>query len=643
MKTRSRRLAFKASMDHLEDRRVLSASALGNAWPDPTHLSLSFAPDGTGDAGQSSALFQTMNTAGTTSAWQGAIVRAYQTWAAGANLSIGVKADGGQPLGTAGATEGDSRFGDIRIGAISQAPGVLAVTQPFSYTGGTWAGDVNFNTADVISLDGRAGSVDLYTLALHEAGHSLGLADNADTTSAMYDGYSGPRTGLAASDISAIQSIYGARPAGTTGNVSPSNPSWISPARPDRSDYNASGVLVSDSIAPGSSQHNYAFEPKSSGTYSIDVKTAGFSSLLARVTAYSGEASQFLASATATDPTGGDLVLTLPNLQAGNSYKFTIQGATSDVFGVGNYSVRVLPAGLSPTTVATGDVTVNGFVNPDNNTNDSVYTAKSLASIPGTTGYQRLGSLTATDPADYFRFAAPGSGPKVLTIVASALDSTMLSPSVTVYDSSGNPVASQVIRNQAGSYVVQVPGISYYATYIVGIAANDSQPGGTTGNYSVAVAFASTSEADAQVQLGAGRFAATTSGSTVSWGSASDLTLTTGLNGIVHLNLATDTGGVSQATSVVVTIKDAGGNVVRTMTAKANRSQSLELWLARGTFTISVAAVGSGSSSPAPINWSLSSRQLSDPMMSYGYVCVTSSTTTYPVGQTAPPPPPPLL
>ena len=416
MKTRSRRLAFKASMDHLEDRRVLSASALGNAWPDPTHLSLSFAPDGTGDAGQSSALFQTMNTAGTTSAWQGAIVRAYQTWAAGANLSIGVKADGGQPLGTAGATEGDSRFGDIRIGAISQAPGVLAVTQPFSYTGGTWAGDVNFSSADIISLDGRSGTEDLYTLALHEAGHSLGLGDSADTASAMHDSYSGPRSGLSSSDITAIQALYGAHPTGTTSNGSWYSPTGLSPANPNKSDYNASGVLATDSITPGSAQHYYSFRPNSSygGSYSIDVKTAGFSSLLPKVTAYNHD-HQLIGSSVATDPTSGDLILTVSNLADEDPTYFQIQGATSDVFGIGNYAVRVLPSSLSPTTVVSSDVYTNGFVNLDSNSNDTISTASSMVSVTGTANFQHLGSLTSTDTIDYQRFVAPSSGSKVMT------------------------------------------------------------------------------------------------------------------------------------------------------------------------------------------------------------------------------------
>ena len=109
---RSRRL----TVETLEARIV--RSVLGLPWLDPTHLTLSFAPDGTSIAGDASDLFQTLDSQFPTPAsWQDVIVQAFQTWAAQTNVSVGLTTDSGAPFGVAGLMQGDPRFGDIRIGA----------------------------------------------------------------------------------------------------------------------------------------------------------------------------------------------------------------------------------------------------------------------------------------------------------------------------------------------------------------------------------------------------------------------------------------------------------------------------------------------------------------------------------------------
>src|SRR5919205_713969 len=101
----------RLSLESLEPR--CTPAAFGIPWHDATHLTLSFVPDGTPIAGHQSTLFQTLDRQIPTAQWERTIARALQTWADVTNLSVGVVADGGQPLGSPGPLQGDPRFGDI--------------------------------------------------------------------------------------------------------------------------------------------------------------------------------------------------------------------------------------------------------------------------------------------------------------------------------------------------------------------------------------------------------------------------------------------------------------------------------------------------------------------------------------------------
>src|SRR5438132_703360 len=197
-------------LELLEDR-LTPSGVWGQVWPDPGHLTLSFAPDNTDAGGSPSNLYHLLNAQGPSTSWETTILKAFQTWAVNSNLNIGLVQDGGQPLGASGAVQGDSRFGDIRVAARPLAPTSVSTASPFSWSGTTWSGDMLLNNQQSFGSNG-AGQYDLYTLALHEAGHSFGLPDNStDQNSILYQTYLGPRTGLAPEDIAALQTIYGPR------------------------------------------------------------------------------------------------------------------------------------------------------------------------------------------------------------------------------------------------------------------------------------------------------------------------------------------------------------------------------------------------------------------------------------------------
>jgi hypothetical protein len=72
----------------------------------------------------------------------------------------------------------------------------------------TIAGDVHFDEAEAWSM---TGNIHMFTVALHELGHSLGLAHSNVSGAVMQAFYGGPVSGLHQDDINGIRSLYGPR------------------------------------------------------------------------------------------------------------------------------------------------------------------------------------------------------------------------------------------------------------------------------------------------------------------------------------------------------------------------------------------------------------------------------------------------
>lgn len=609
----------------LEDRTV--PTAFGIPWADPSRLTLSFAPDGTITPTGGSSLATTMQYA---SGWQREVLRAYQTWAVNGDLNIALVADGGQALGSPGAVQGDARFGDVRVAATGGGATALASASPFNWNGSTYNGDLVFNSRQAFTVGQSSTKYDVFSVAVHEAGHSLGLDHSTAAGSVMNEAYS-YRTGLGASDVAAFQALYGTRTpdaadaAGGNDTLATATPlTQLEDGNVQVQGVNGQYLGSGDLSSLGDVDFYKFTTPKAGITgFTVRVRAKGVSLLLPTLTVYDSAGKQ-VAFSSSTDPTNNDVVVTVTNPKLGATYTLKVDNATADVFGVGRYQVYadVIGAGYNPPSVPPPPAPVR-----DGHKNDVIGSATDLKpkkDVPADPrfGYTYQGVIEDGLDTDYYKVTSgkpAGTAPYTMNVLAWATDAGGLTPRVRVYDANKQPVAFQVLTNDAGLMSVVVPNAIKSSTYYVQVSARTA---GDTGGYVLGVDF-NQDVVTTSAGIAGGSLSPTASTAIGS--------LTVNSGGVYQFGLAssvaTAAGGV-----VTLTVTDASGNTVLTLASTVGQPMTTETrYLAAGAYSLTYKYTPLAGTTAGGLKFDLFLSQLTEEL--------GPAQTT--VGSTSPPPPPP--
>lgn len=638
----TRRPRFRPRLDALEGRDV--PAQFGVPWGDPTHLTLSFVPDGTSAEGTPSALFSALDAAVGRAAWQGAVLRAAQAWSEFANVNIGLVADSGHPFGSPGGTQGDARFGDIRVGAVPMTAELANAVPPDPVLSGTLAGDVFLNTA------GHFDAATLYGVALHELGHALGLAPSADPKSVMYNQYAG-NTVPTAGDVAALRALYGARAAdaneGAKGNADLKNATRIHYAQsPTGAEIYSAPLVGFGDITTRQDVDTFYLSPPGgyTGPMTARVQTAGVSFLAARLSIVD-ENNRVIARTTGTGSAGGLLSLTLPGVNPSAKYYFRVEAAPNGPVGVGRYAVAVTMDGLQLPTVTPLEAVLTGpydtltaneiyavltdpahaFYDDDLHADDTIDAAASLPATPGYAAdshYRVVASLADAADTDFYRVRSPDlRTTQVMTATVRAVDPNAVAPRVELLDGSNQVIPARVLVNGNGTYTVQATGVpARRASYFVRVY----EAGGAAGNYALDVSFGTTA-------VGVTDFAA---GTLAGAGAANGYDLYVGQTQLFGLTLtATGAGGAVRVQ--IRSAADPTGATLFDLTAAAGDTVSgPAVVLAPGAYVVTFTAVPDAGGAAGALGFRLWGSTLTDPV---GPVAGDSTLTAQYLATVSPP------
>jgi hypothetical protein len=482
------------------------------------------------------------------------------------------------------------------------APDALSVSVPHDpFMSGTWAGDMLINNTVNFGPSGA----DLFTVALHEAGHVFGVGESTDPNSVMYSQLNGVKTHLSDGDIASIQALYGTRAPdqyeGSNGNGSIGNATQI---QESNGYIGSTPLVVYGDITTASDLDYYMFRSPTSGysgPTSIRVQSSGRSLLAPKVSVYDASG-RLLGQASSASHIGDTLFVHLDGITPNSNYYIRVEGATHDVCGMGGYSLAVTYDALLTTPASQIDAVMRGpydaltpsqlqnlFANPgvavndDLGTNDTLGTATKLSTPLGfaaNSHYEAVGSVASASDVDDYTFRSPQFPNGVLGVMTAtvwSLDGGNTVPQVDVYDRNQVLVPSQILADGNGTYTVQITGVESGRDFYLSVHAK--KDGNGQGNYGL--------NADFGTQ--AATLATFASGNLPTSQPTLQYNLYVAETQMFQLLLS------AQGTSgqVTITLYDSSGNVVTSLTAAAGDTVSGPATLLKpGTYQVVITETG---------------------------------------------------
>lgn len=614
-------------------------TTFGTPWPDPRSLTVSFPTDEAQIGAYSNSLRYTLDQVADRQQWQESVLRSLQTWAVETNLNIGLTADRGDHFGSIGLSQGDPRFGDIRIGAFPQQ-GVLANALPFQTIAGTWSGDVLLNSQtnyflgdwqsgtriDIPQANQQRPAVELYSVLLHEAGNSLGLADWNRPGTVMHATYEGPKGSLATADIAAIRQLYG----GARQDIH-------EPTRNDRfrdatlikhpAGFTADDPLtVRGSLNRRGDIDHYRFAPlPSQEKMTVRLRAAGISLLKAHLFVLDARGN-VIADAKADSIFDNDLALEVGSLQDHRQLYVRVVANSSDVFAIGDYELVLdyRPKELQPQLIpvpfdadATDDDDTKNLFDPDEvvdvifsrfglvdrevGVNDSLSTATPLVPTQGFligTRYEAQAALNTGD-VDFYRFTTPGnvSGSISVKLETVGLETPILHADV--LDVSGTRVPARAMPRADGSVSFEILDPMPSANYFIRVR-SDAVAVMTTGNYVVTVDAATEAATVAPLLEGQARA-----------GEEGWAPVRVYKTQLFRFDL--QARGAPRDHGVTMTLYEAKtAQVVFSLSAASGRTVTEFVWLQQGDYFVRTAAIGSTGTAIASVEYRLAADGISD-------------------------------